>query len=204
MFFRKIAHKKLTDVPTARIPPCDTNQKSVRSSASRQPGGFRIEKKPFFWILQRGARFARDGCIARGRKQLECCGGGFCKFRSGEPVGDREVLVEMIFGNASAKEAAEGVFFGGRSNRRGPHRHGLRGLQRGESCEFIGSGRHQAHNLSRIARADSFARGARSPAGPTQEGQPCSQGHAAMSSRVFCTRNSCVRKRGSEKPMPPG
>src|SRR5260370_28557492 len=190
MFFRKIAHKKLTDVPTARIPPCDTNQKSVRSSASRQPGGFRIEKKPFFWILQRGARFARDGFIARARKQFECCGGWVCKFRSGEPVADREVLAEMIFGNASAKEAAEGVFFGGRSNRRGPHRHGLRGLQRGESCEFIGSGRHQAHNLSRIPRADSFARVARSPAGRTLNGQPCLEGHAPMGSRAVCAKDS--------------
>src|SRR6266550_4475472 len=55
-----------------------------------------------------------------------------------------------------------------------------------------------------MARAASFARGARSPAGPTQEGQPCSHSPAELSSRDFCTRRLCVRKRGSEKPMPPG
>src|SRR5713226_24339 len=61
-----------------------------------------------------------------------------------------------------------------------------------------------APKRSRMARAASFARGARSPAGPTQEGQPRSHSHAEMSSRVFCTRRSWARKSGSEKPMPPG
>src|SRR5260370_17147658 len=116
MFCRKIASKKLLGVQTARIPPCDTNQKSVRSSASRQPGGFRIEKKPFFWILQRGARFARDGFIARARKQFECCGGWVCKFRRGEPVAAREGLSVLIFCNTIAKKSAYRVFFDWLSN----------------------------------------------------------------------------------------
>jgi len=74
MFFSKVTHKKLLDLQTARIPPRQTNQKSVRAGAACEAGGFRIEEKPFFWILQRGAGFAGERFVARAGKQFECCG----------------------------------------------------------------------------------------------------------------------------------
>src|SRR5208283_1934318 len=61
-----------------------------------------------------------------------------------------------------------------------------------------------SHNRSKIASADSFALGAKSPAGPTQDGQPASHGHAWINSRVFSTNNLCARNNGSENPIPPG
>src|SRR6267154_130371 len=58
--------------------------------------------------------------------------------------------------------------------------------------------------LCRIASAASLARGAKSPAGPTQEGHPDSQLQATISSRACAKSNSCARYNGSEKPIPPG
>src|SRR6266853_6074086 len=58
--------------------------------------------------------------------------------------------------------------------------------------------------LCRIASAASLARGAKSPAGPTQEGHPDSQLQPTISSRVCATSNSCARYNGSENPIPPG
>jgi hypothetical protein len=49
-----------------------------------------------------------------------------------------------------------------------------------------------------------LARGAKSPAGPTQEGHPDSQLQPTISSRVCAKSNSCARYNGSEKPIPPG
>ena len=51
---------------------------------------------------------------------------------------------------------------------------------------------------------DLFAFAPTSPSGPTHDGQPDSQGHPAMSSRVRATRSSCIRNSGSLNPMPPG
>src|SRR2546430_8791402 len=118
MFFRKVAHKELLDLQPARIPPRETNQKSVRARASREASGFRIQKKPFLRIFERGARFAGNGFVARARKQFKCRASGFRKFRSGEPVSNRQVFAEMIRSDACSEEPAERVIFTGRSNRR--------------------------------------------------------------------------------------
>src|ERR1700693_3404116 len=64
--------------------------------------------------------------------------------------------------------------------------------------------RLHAPRRERIARAASLARSPRSPTGPTHEGHPFSQGHAAISSRVFASRMSWARYSGSENPIPPG
>src|SRR5260370_32817653 len=142
MFVGKVAHKELLDLQSACIPPRQANQKSVCAGAPRQPRGFRIEKKPFFWILQRGARFARSGFVSRAGEQFECCGGRLGEFGSGEPVSDGKAFTEMVCGHAPAEQPAEQVSFGGRANRGGAPRDGLRWLQRGEPCEFIGSPGH--------------------------------------------------------------
>src|SRR5258706_7214051 len=44
-----------------------------------------------------------------------------------------------------------------------------------------------APSRERIASAASLARSPRSPTGPTHDGRPFSQGHAAISSRVFAS-----------------
>src|SRR5690242_18290100 len=142
MFFRKVAHKELLDPQSARIPPRQTNQKSVRAGASREASGFRIEKKPFLRIFKRGARFVGNGFVARARKQFKRCAGGFCKLRGGEPVSNRQVFAEMIRSDACSEEPAERIFLAGCSNPGGPRRHGPRWPQCSEPCEFIGSGSH--------------------------------------------------------------
>jgi len=58
----------LLDLQSARIPPRQTNQKCVRAGAAGEAGGFRIEEKPFFRILQRGASFAGERFISRAGK----------------------------------------------------------------------------------------------------------------------------------------
>src|SRR5260370_41632791 len=55
-----------------------------------------------------------------------------------------------------------------------------------------------APRRERIASAASFARSPRSPTGPTHDGQPFSQGHAAISSRVFARSKLCARQSGTE------
>src|ERR1700730_13447974 len=50
-----------------------------------------------------------------------------------------------------------------------------------------------APRRDKIASAASFARPARSPTGPTHDGQPFSQGHAETSSRVFARSKLCAR-----------
>jgi hypothetical protein len=50
-----------------------------------------------------------------------------------------------------------------------------------------------APRRERIASAASLARSPRSPTGPTQDGQPFSHGHAAMSSRVLASSRLCAR-----------
>src|SRR5260370_41993667 len=104
MFVGKVAHKELLDLQSACIPPRQANQKSVCAGAPRQPRGFRIEKKPFFWILQRGARFARSGFVSRAGEQFECCGGRLGLLGSGEPVSDAKGVAEMMFGDIRAAE----------------------------------------------------------------------------------------------------
>jgi len=74
MFFRKIAHKELFDLQSARIPRRETNQESVCAGAARQAGGLRVEEKPFFRIFKRCAGFARDQFVARAGKQFESRG----------------------------------------------------------------------------------------------------------------------------------
>src|SRR5439155_6399371 len=128
------AHKELLDLQPARIPPRETNQKSVRARASREASGFRIQKKPFLRIFELGARFAGNGFVARARKQFKCRASGFRKFRSGEPVSNRQVFAEMTRSDACSDEPAERVIFTGRPDRRRPRWHGLRGFQRSKSC----------------------------------------------------------------------
>src|ERR1700740_53338 len=113
MFFGEIAHKKLLGLQSARIPPRQTNQESVRAGASRKAGGLRVEKKPFSRIFQGGARFAGERFVARAGKQFEGNGRRVRKFGSGEPVSNGEVLAEMICGDARAKKTAESIFFAG-------------------------------------------------------------------------------------------
>jgi hypothetical protein len=61
-----------------------------------------------------------------------------------------------------------------------------------------------AQILSRIAKAASLARIAKSPAGPTHEGQPPWQPQLAINSCVFASNSSLARNNGSENPIPPG
>ena len=80
----------------------------------------------------------------------------------------------------------------------------------------IGSGRipgeaaqavFEAHDLSirsRICKAASLADGPTSSKGPTHMGQPCSHWHEVMTDRTACISSSCLSKRFSENPMPPG
>src|ERR1700757_1333573 len=140
MFFGEVAHNKLLDLQSPRIPPSQTDQKSACARASRETSRFRVEEKPFLRIFERGARFPGNGFIARARKQFKCCARGFRKLRRGEPVSNRQVFAERICSDACAEEPAERIFLAGRSNRRGPHRHGPRWPQRSEPCEFVGSG----------------------------------------------------------------
>src|ERR1700687_5624973 len=142
IFFSKIAHEELLDLQFARIPPRQTNQESVRTGATGEAGSFRVEEKPFFWILQCGASFARERLVTRAEKSLDCCVRGVGKFRRGEPVSDGQVFAEMIPGNAGAEEPAERVCFVGHSNGGGARGDWPRGLLRGEPRKFIGSCSH--------------------------------------------------------------
>src|SRR5438552_7362145 len=99
------------------------------------------------------------------------------------------MLAVAVAGNSCSEQARKLVFFG-RAERRGTRGCSARGSQRSETAELVGRGGHQAHIRSRMDSAASFARGAKSPAGPMQEGQPASQAQARMSSRVFSTSNS--------------
>ncbi len=65
MFFREVAHEKLLGLQSARIPPRQTNQKRVRAGPAGKARSFRIEEKPFFRILERGACFTRNRFVAR-------------------------------------------------------------------------------------------------------------------------------------------
>src|SRR5947209_20252091 len=114
------------------------------------------------------------------------------------------MLAVTIAGDSRAQQSRKLVFFFGSTEGRRVRGRSTGRAKRGEAAEFVGGGGHQAHSRSRIASAASFACGARSPAGPTQDGQPASHAQARMSSRVFCTRSSWTRKSGSEKPKPPG
>src|SRR5215475_4803617 len=114
------------------------------------------------------------------------------------------MLAILVAGDCGAQHARHAIFLLRRAEYRGARYRSTTGAQRGEAAKFVGGSGHQAHSRSRIASAASFARGAKSPAGPTQEGQPASQGHARINSRVFSVSNSCTRNSGSENPMPPG
>src|SRR5204862_6317057 len=109
MFYRKFDQKELLDLQPARIPPRDTNQKSVRARASREASGFRIQKKPFLRIFERGARFAGNGFVARARKKFKCRASGFRKFRSEEPVSNGQMFAEMIRSHACSEDPDERV-----------------------------------------------------------------------------------------------
>jgi len=63
MFFREVAHEKLLDLQSARIPPCQTNQECIRPGSACEAGCFRVEEKPFFRILQCGAGLAGEGFV---------------------------------------------------------------------------------------------------------------------------------------------
>src|ERR1700722_10090167 len=61
-----------------------------------------------------------------------------------------------------------------------------------------------SHSLPRIASATSLVFSHFSPAGPTHDGQPCSQLQPAINSWVLRSRISCARYSGSLNPIPPG
>src|SRR6266478_987657 len=204
MLLAEIAHEKLFDLQRAGVPPCQANQKRIRPRAARQPCRFRIEKKPFRRIGQRRPHALRERFVAATRKQFQAYLGNFGIFRRRKPVTHQNVLPVAVCGDSCAEQARQRILAMRcaqqlRARWPWPSR-----LQCRKPRELVSEWRHHAHNRSRMASVASFARGAKSPAGPTHDGHPCSHPHAAMSSRVFCTSNSCARKSGLEKPMPPG
>ena len=67
----------------------------------------------------------------------------------------------------------------------------VRTLTRGEACQVkLRLWTFHEHRRLRMARAASLVRSLFIPAGPTQDGQPLSQGHDAISSRVRCNKRS--------------
>src|SRR5438067_1767764 len=100
------------------------------------------------------------------------------------------MLAEIILHYACPEELGERVFFA-RSSRLSVWREtGLAGFRAARRENLSAIAAIYAHSRSRIASAASFARGARSPAGPTQEGQPSSHSHEEISSRVFSISKS--------------
>src|SRR5216683_1262462 len=204
MLLAKIAHEKLLDLQRAGVPPRQPDQKCICARAARQARGFRIQKKPFRWIGQRRPHALRERFVPAAGKQFETYLGNVGILRRRKPVAHQDVLPVAICGDSCAEQARQRILRMRRAKQLRARRPRPSRLQCRKSRKFVSEGRHHAHNRSRMANAASFAHGARSPAGPTHDGHPCSHPHAAMSSRVFCTSNSRARKRGSEKPMPPG
>src|SRR2546425_7293249 len=50
MLFAIVAHKKLLDLQSPGLPPGEADQKRVRSRATGQPGGFRVQEEPLRWV----------------------------------------------------------------------------------------------------------------------------------------------------------
>src|ERR1700722_1374541 len=96
------------------------------------------------------------------------------------------------FGNIGGKSAREIIVRRGVARRNTGGRTGSlsRRLQRGYAREFVEDAHAQIR--SRIASATSLVRSLFSLAGPTHEGQPLSQGHAEISSRVRRSKSSCT------------
>ena len=65
VLLRKIAQEELLHLQAAGIPPRESHKKRVGARAAGQPGGFRIQEKPLFWVLHRRPRPPRNGLIAR-------------------------------------------------------------------------------------------------------------------------------------------
>ena len=71
MLIAKIAHEKLLYLQAACVPPRDANQKCIGARPACQAGSFRIQKKPLFWVFERGEILASNGFIAMTREQFE-------------------------------------------------------------------------------------------------------------------------------------
>src|SRR5580698_8035375 len=56
VLFGEIAHEELFDLQASAIPPGNTNQEWIGTSAAGQPRGFRVEKEPLGRIFQSQAR----------------------------------------------------------------------------------------------------------------------------------------------------
>src|SRR6266849_3018200 len=114
------------------------------------------------------------------KEQIERGGGSFRIFRRGKPIADGKRFTEMILGDSRAEETREGVFFVWGTKGCGPRRQRARGFQGGESREFVGGRSHLGTQAVENRERRFF------------------------SARVFWTSRWCVRKSGSEKPIPPG
>lgn len=204
MLLAKIAHEELLDLKTASIPPGDSYKEGVSTGAAGEAGGFGIEKEPLRGVFDGGKRTARERCVAAAGEQVKSDGGEGSK-DSGvanqllmarcSPKWLRETAAPASFAKASASEARE------KRADAGVARAGLSAESRANLS--IGAVIY-GQSRPRMARAASLALRARSPTGPTQEGQPWLQVQLEMRSRVWRRSSSCARKSGSEKPMPPG
>ncbi len=71
MLVAEIAHEKLLDLQRTGVPPRHANQKCICTRATRQAGGFGIEKKPFRWVRHRGPRASAKCFVSIPREQFE-------------------------------------------------------------------------------------------------------------------------------------
>ena len=81
MFLGEVAHEELLDLQSTGVPPRESNEKCISTSASREAGRFSIQKEPLFRIFERGASSAGKPFIARTRKQFKGDGGRFGELR---------------------------------------------------------------------------------------------------------------------------
>ena len=104
MLLAIVAHEKLLDFETARVPPCDADEKRVGARAPGEACRFSIEEKPLTRV--------RDFRGCAGRHQAQRIGVQFAigdaeigraGHRLRKPFAQREVLAEAIAGGRSAE-----------------------------------------------------------------------------------------------------
>jgi len=196
----KIAKEELFDLQATCVPPRQSHKKGVSAGAAGEAGGFCIEEQPFFGILECGASATAHFFVASAAQEIERYRGRRSEFWRGKPIADGEVFAIFIATDATTEKQADGVGFVGKTQSRRARGRCGHGTQGRKASELIDGGSHTCGyapselaassgllllRRSRIASAASLARGARSPAGPTQEGQPASQGQAWINSCVL-------------------
>src|SRR5580704_3074266 len=213
MLFAVLAHEELLHLEPARIPPCNSHQKWIRSRAACKSGGFGIKEEPLRGVSDFLRRTRRKQSQRRG---IQLTARWLVANRLRKPSPQPKVLAEAraphrcaqtfrqasgAFGNIRRHSARRAVFNASapprRLQRRNPRKFIVYGCAHSRLCPS--STQPLQNRQRRFLRPLAFF-----SRRPHARRAPCSQEHAEINSCVRRSNKSCTRYNGSLNPIPPG